>query len=174
MKIELLDKDTHLREDFDCGVDALNKFLKEQASSAGIKKISRTNVLVDEQRPTEVVAYYTLNFAEVSAPVDSRLYKKYPHKLPALLLSRLATDKKYQGQGHGEYMLIDAICAVAKIDIEQYSPAPVVGLVVDAKPGKDEFYKKQGFLVMDEASPTRQWLPIGTCVAIYRRVYSDH
>lgn len=173
MKIELLNKSTHQREAFDCGVEELNKFLCEQASSAAIKNISRTKVLVDEQQPSEIVGYFTLSYNEVMGPKESKLYKKYPHKLPVFLLSRLATDIKFQGQGHGEYMLLDAICAVARTEIEQNNPAPVIGMVVDAKPGKDDFYKKNGFLVMDNDNPLRLWLPIGTCIDIYRHVNVD-
>lgn len=170
MKTVVLDKNTHNREAFDCGTQRLNLFLRDQACSAASRNLSRTRVLIDDQNPSEIIGFHTVTYNEVSPPVDSKLYKKYPHKIPALLLSRLAVDVKHQGKGHGEHLLLEVICMTARAEIEGLAPAPVIGLVVDAKNGKNGFYEKYGFQIMDPDAPDRLWLPIGTCIEILNHI----
>src|SRR6187402_1979778 len=100
--MQTLNKNTHNRSRFDCGEEALNKFLREQASSGPKRYLSRTKVLVDSQNPSEIIGFHTLSYSEASAPVESNLYKLYPHPLPILLLNRMAVDAKYQGKRIGE------------------------------------------------------------------------
>ncbi len=172
LEIQTLDKNIHNRNGFDCGDEALNKFLREQASSGSKRYLSRTKVLVDNQNLSEIVGFHTLSYSESSAPVESNLYKRYPYPLPILLLNRMAVDIKYQGQRIGEQLLLDVINQTARVELEGLAPAPVIGLLVDAKDGKERFYTKYGFSPVDTKDPLRLWLPISICIETYKAANS--
>jgi len=55
-----LDKNKHDRNYFDCGVEALNNYLKVMASQQSKKDNTRTFVLTDENKPERIIGYYTL------------------------------------------------------------------------------------------------------------------
>lgn len=62
--IELLSK-SHNRNDFDCGNEALNLFLRQMARQYIQKGISRTFVLIDSDRPKEIIGFFSLTLCEV-------------------------------------------------------------------------------------------------------------
>ena len=73
-----LDKTTHDRQHFDCGVESLNNYLKVMASQQSQKDNTRTFVLVEEQNTERVIGYYTLIDRILS---DKSLFQieKWPH-----------------------------------------------------------------------------------------------
>jgi GNAT superfamily N-acetyltransferase len=166
--IQTLDKNIHDRSGFDCGVVALNKFLHEQASSGSKRYLSRTKVLVESQSPSEIIGFHSLSYSEIMAPENSNLYRKYPYPLPVLLLTRMGVDLKFKGRRIGEQLLLDVIFQVARVELEGLAPAPVIGLLVDAKDDAKAFYVKYGFQEVDSKNPLRLWLPIATCITIYK------
>lgn len=108
---ELLDK-KHNRKEFNCGKELLNNYLKTQATQDVKRKLSACFVLADSE--TNVVqGYYTLS--NNSIPLNSfsdQIRNKLPQSyksIPTTLLGRLAIDKKYQGNGIGKILLIDAL-----------------------------------------------------------------
>jgi GNAT superfamily N-acetyltransferase len=161
-----LDPQIHNRKAFDCGVPALNTFLQTQANNAAKRSLSKTFVLIDSDHPEEIIGYYTLSFAEIIAPTESKL-SSYPHPLPALKLSRMAVSQKFRGNRFGEQLLIEIIAKTART-AEAESLAPVIGLFVDPKVGAASFYKKYGFLPAsaDDESREMLWLPISSCVQV--------
>ncbi len=54
LKIETLTKD-HNRSEFDCGVDELNQYLKRIARQHINKGISRTFILVDDNKSAKIL-----------------------------------------------------------------------------------------------------------------------
>lgn len=69
-------------------------------------------VLVDSNEPAIVLGFYTLSsygidVGELPPEVVKRL-PRYP-LIPATLLGRLAVNVERQGQGIGEFLLIDAL-----------------------------------------------------------------
>ena len=60
-----LDKATHDRQQFDCGVESLNNYLKVMASQQSQKDNTRTFVLVEEQNAERVIGYYTLTMTPI-------------------------------------------------------------------------------------------------------------
>ena len=99
----------HNRRAFDCGVTALNQYLKQQARQKTVKHISKTYVACQDFAPTAIMGYHTLTGYSVTTPPSYPNYKKYPHPLNAVKLARLAVDRSQQGQRLGEQLLIDAI-----------------------------------------------------------------
>lgn len=96
----------HDREAFDCGKDALNRYLKIQANQDRKRDLTRCYVLVHEDQPKRILGYYTLSSAAVKSealPTDHRL----PYKeIPALILGRLARDVSQRGNGNGSRLLV--------------------------------------------------------------------
>lgn len=86
--VELLDR-SHDREQFDCGNEALNQFLKQTARQHVQKGISRTFVLIDSARPQEIIGFFTLTLCEVRLQELSQKWaKKYPTVIPGIKLAR--------------------------------------------------------------------------------------
>lgn len=159
-KLELLSRD-HDREHFDCGVEPLNAYLRGMARQHIEKQISMTYVLVDEAAtvPKPVLGYFTVGMCEVmAADMSLKFAKKYPPKLPAIRLGRLAIDHRQQGKRLGKALLFAAIK-------HYWTAAESVGgvaLIVDAKNEKAaEFYRHFGFQPFT-SDPLKLYMPLGT------------
>lgn len=148
--IELLGK-KHNREDFDCGKELLNNYLKTQAGQDIKRKLSACFVLSDKGTNT-IKGYYTLS--NTSIPLSSfseKIQKKIPKSytsVPATLLGRLAIDIKYQGKGIGKILLIDALKRAYDASIEIGSFAVVV-YPIDQE--AERFYKKYDFIKLPDS-----------------------
>lgn len=148
--------DGHDRKGFDCGDDELNRWLQQVARQHKDKRVSSTFVVVADASSTHVLGFYALNPAEVvNADLPAKLGKRLPLKVPVFRLGRLASAKSHQGRGIGEFMLFDAIDRVTRIAAEVGG----VGLVVNAKPGAIDFYRRYGFEPMAD-HPHHLFLPI--------------
>ncbi len=147
------------RGNFDCGVPALNDYLRRQAAQDMRRGVSRVYV-AHERSSTKVLGYYTLSaasFGKKSLPEKEA--KRLPHyPVPAALLGRLAVDHSYKGQGLGKYLLFDAFHRV----LRAAETLAAYALVVDAK--NDEaraFYEHYGFLRFPD-TPSRLFIPLET------------
>lgn len=148
----------HNRPAFCCGVDALDVYLKNQAGQDMRRLVSNCFVAADSDTGT-IAAYYTL--AAASIPMsdlpqeETKRLPRYP-VLPAVLIGRLAVDRRYQGIGLGGALLSDAVQRALRGD------AAAFALIVDAK---DEtaarFYAHHGFTAF-AGRPMRLFLPIET------------
>ena len=147
LTIELLSKN-HNRTQFNCGVDDLNFFLQRIARQHIEKGLSKTFVLVDIDKPTEIIAYMTLVVCEVfSDEIPHNWKKKYPSRIPAAKLARLAVSTGKQGNKHGQALLMDAI----QKTLNASNNIGIAGLFVDAKDETAKAYYNQfGFLSMPD------------------------
>ena len=137
-----LDKATHDRQHFDCGVESLNNYLKVMANQQSQKDNTRTFVLVEEQNSARVIGYYTLTMTPIDlSALPDKLQKKHHNASSGGLITRLAIDKRYAKQGYGEWLLIDALNRL--LQASETVAFPVV--IVDAKDGAIGFYEKFGF-----------------------------
>jgi ribosomal protein S18 acetylase RimI-like enzyme len=149
----------HDRQGFSCGAPALDRYLRELVGQDVRRRISNCFVALD---PAGVIAGY-YSFAATSLPITelaSEAAKRLPRYplLPAALIGRLAIDCRFQGQGLGGALVVDAIGRAA-----QAEPA-IFALVVDAK---DEaavrFYLHHGFQRFT-SRPQSLFLPIAEAV----------
>jgi hypothetical protein len=62
-----LDNDIQDCAGFDCGVPALNDYLRKFASQHRRRGVSQTCVLVDDSAPTRILGYNTLSAAQLEA-----------------------------------------------------------------------------------------------------------
>lgn len=142
MQTVLLDKKRHNRKSFDCGVDALNNYLKLMANQHALKDNSRTYILEDESNGEAIVGFYTLTMVSINLSLlPSKLQKKHENTYVAGLIARLAIDKRYTSRGLGSWLLIDALKKLLKASDAVAFPL----IVVDAKEGLSDFYEQFGF-----------------------------
>jgi len=144
----LLSKE-HDRDSFECGVSALNDFLRKYAWQNQRKNSSRTYVATRGER---IVGYYTLSFGAVSheeAPEQITAgLGKYP--IPIVLLARLAVEVDEKGKGLGKGLLLDAF----RRSVQAAEIAGLRAFVVHAKDDSAKaFYEKFDF----EPSPTNEY-----------------
>ena len=136
----------HDIDQFDCGEEPLNRFLKRFAIT-NQKTGSATTYVVC--RDGVVVGYYSLVVGAVEhEDAAVRVKKGMPgHPIPVMILARLAISKDIQRSGLGRALLKDALLrTVQAADI-----AGIRALLVHAKDEKArEWYKQFDF----EDSPT--------------------
>jgi GNAT superfamily N-acetyltransferase len=157
--VEELEAKRHNRTGFDCGVEPLNRYLKTQAGQHRVKGIATTFVLVDSERPSWILGYYSLSAASLSferlTEADRKGLPAYP--VPAVRTGRLAASLSMRGQRLGELLLQNAI----KRTLQARSLLGVHALVVEAKNAAVEgFYRKYGFRLCD-AKSRQLYLPLG-------------
>ena len=142
-RVEALDKQ-HDRKGFSCGVEPLDRYLKEQAGQDAKKRVAAPFVLC-KAKSNIVLGYYTLSALSIDVgawPEDVvRKLPRYP-VVPATLLGRLAVDKRLRGKGMGEYLLMNALRRAFVTSREVAS----VAVIVDAKDDAGVmFYQKYEF-----------------------------
>ncbi|MGB6546561.1 MAG: GNAT family N-acetyltransferase [Candidatus Acidiferrales bacterium] len=140
-RIEKLRRD-HVVEEFDCGRDELNRYLWRYAWQNQQAGAAQTYVgLVGEA----IVGYHTLAVGQVTLEdAPARLTKGLArHPVPIMLLARLATDRRWQGQGVGKALLKDAM-------LRTVQAADIAGIRALAVHAKDEearrFYEHFDFV----------------------------
>jgi GNAT superfamily N-acetyltransferase len=140
-RIEKLARD-HDIDPFDCGKEALNRFLRRFAFTSQQANASQTYVgLADDQ----VIGYYTLVVAEISPnEAPERVGKGLArHPIPLMLLARLAVERGWQGKGVGSGLLKDAMLRT----LQAAEIAGIRALAAHAKDGETQsFYIHFGFL----------------------------
>jgi ribosomal protein S18 acetylase RimI-like enzyme len=144
------------RSSFNSGIEALDDYLRKQASQDVRRRYSTCLVAIDRQT-TKVVGYYTLAMSSIPADdLPDDLKQKLPRYplVPVARLGRLAVDQAYQGRRLGSALLADAIARTVAADVAAYA------IVVDAKNKQaEEFYAHFGFLKLAR-SPKSLFLPI--------------
>jgi len=132
----------HAVEAFDCGRDALNRFLQEYALPNQLSGGAQTYVgLADET----VIGYYALAVGSVEQEQALERVKKgmAKHAIPIMLLARLAVDLQWQKQGVGAALLKDAMLRM----LQAADIAGIRALVVHAKDkAARAFYERFDFL----------------------------
>ncbi|MFB3880177.1 MAG: GNAT family N-acetyltransferase [Armatimonadota bacterium] len=140
LSIELLDKSVHDRTDFDCGAAELNDYLRFTARQHVDKGYAQVWVAVSGPGSPHVIGYYALSMTSL-AP-DELPRRVAVRKVPALLLGRLAVDRRHQGQKIGARLLMSAQHNALLVSQQ----VGVHALVVDALDDHAAaFYRKYGF-----------------------------
>lgn len=107
LRIEKLTRQ-HAVDKFDCGQDALNRFLMRFALINQQANASQTYVSLADDT---VIGFYTLVVGEVAfEEAPERLTKGLAHHaVPIMLLARLAVSTDWHGRGVGAGLLKDAM-----------------------------------------------------------------
>jgi len=158
-------------ENFDCGDDALNNYLKRHAWTNQEKSsIGVSYVAADEGAPRTVLGYFTLAIASV--PRDA-FPKKHVRGLPAydlplILLARLAVDRRFAGRGLGHALISEAL----RISLRVADEVGCRCIITDAYRDRAGWYARYGFVPIEggaESGPQRMFLDIRTVRAAVRR-----
>jgi GNAT superfamily N-acetyltransferase len=162
--VELLSRH-HDRSEFSCGVDALDRYLRQQAGQEMRRYVASVYVLYDRELQT-IAGYYTLSAFSVeptTLPDDiSRRLPRY-ESIPAVLLGRLATDTRYRGQGFGGLLLINALRRSLEVST-QVGAAMVVVDAIDRAAAS--FYERYGFHAFP-SYPNRLFITMQTIATLY-------
>jgi predicted GNAT family N-acyltransferase len=164
-RVEPLGKQ-HDRSKFSCGVEALDRYLHEQAGQDARKRVVAPFVLC-EGTSNQVVGYYTLSALSLDIgkwpEAVAKKLPKYP-LVPATLLGRLAVDTQVRGSGAGEHLLMDAVHRA----LEATQKVASVAVVVDAKNAAAEsFYRRYGFVSFADQQH-RLFLPMAVIAKLFR------
>jgi len=140
-RVEKLRRD-HPVEEFDCAREELNRYLVRYAWQNQQAGAAQTYVgMVGEV----IAGYYALAVGQVTLEDAPERLKKglAKHPVPIMLLARLATDRRWQGQGVGKALLRDAMQRTLEA-------ADIAGIRAFAVHAKDEearrFYEHFDFI----------------------------
>lgn len=155
----------HDRSRFACGSAALDHYLLAQAGQDARKRVAAPFVMCGGEGNT-VLGYYTLSAISVDiGEWPETVAKKLPRYpiVPATLLGRLAIDRRFQGQGAGEYLLTDALHRSLHASYQVASLA----VIVEAKDeGAVAFYRRYDFIPFKDR-PAKLFLPLRTIELLF-------
>jgi GNAT superfamily N-acetyltransferase len=132
----------HAVDDFDCGEDALNRFLSRFALQNQQASASQTYVGLADGN---IIGFYTLVVSEVAYDDAPERLKKglARHPVPLMLLARLAVSQRWQGKGVGSGLLKDVMLRTTQA-------AEIGGIRALAAHAKNDtacaFYEHFGFI----------------------------
>ena len=130
----------HQTEQFSCGVESLDAWLKRRALKNQVQGASRTYVVCQGDR---VMAYYAIASGVVTC---NEATGRLRDPIPVVVLCRLGVDSTVHGQGLGRALVRDAAMRILQAsDVIGIRGMTVQALSDDAK----FFYEHMGF----EASP---------------------
>ena len=162
-RVEVLAKH-HDRAAFACGSQPLDRYLQQQARQDADERVAAPFVLVISPA-NRVLGYYTLSASLIGvAELPQDMIKRLPRypQLPVTLLGRLAVDRGLQGQGAGQFLLMDALCRC----LDAADEIAAMAVVVDAKDeAASAFYRHFGFIELQQ--PRRWFLPMKTVASLF-------
>jgi GNAT superfamily N-acetyltransferase len=130
--------------------DGLRAFLKKSALKFSASNIAKTYVAIEKDNAEQplIRSYISILLSEIkkeyAATDDCPEANRY--NFPAVKIARLATDQNFEGKGLGGGL----IAFVAGLVREHVMPhAGCRFLILDANRAKIEFYKKRGFVLVD-------------------------
>jgi GNAT superfamily N-acetyltransferase len=142
---------SHDRTRFTCGVDALDRYFREQAGQ-DVRRRATACFVAREIATNRIAGFYTLAAAGVLlAHMPARLAKRLPRypTVPVARLGRLAVASAWHGRKLGGALLWDAIERASRSEVAVYA------LVVDAKDEQAEsFYLHHGFVPFGDTPGT--------------------
>lgn len=155
----------HRKKEFCCGKSLLDNYLHKQANQDVKRKLSACFVLRDEK--TDLLkGYYTLANSSIAQElIPEKFQKKLPNSyksIPTTLLGRLAIDNRFQGQGVGKLLLIDALRKSFDSSRSLGSFAVVVDPIDE---DAERFYDKYGFIKLPDSG--KMFLPMNTVRTLF-------
>lgn len=146
-RIEKLRRE-HPIDAFDCGQEALNRWLVRHALQNQSAGSAQTYVGLAGDA---VIGYYSLTVGQIEfADAPERLQKGMArHPVPIMLLARLAVHKDWQKQGVGRALLADAV----RRTVQAAGIAGIRALAVHAKDEPARRYYEQFDFVPSPTDP---------------------
>lgn len=150
----------HEVDDFDCGTEALNRYIREQARQDMRRRLAAVFVAIS-RGANAVDGFYALSATSIQAgELPPQVAKKLPRiaPIPATLLGRLAVSVGARGTGLGKVLLFDALQRAN----EHSAHVASFAVVVDAKDeSAKSFYEHFGFIPFADRT-SRLFIPMKT------------
>lgn len=136
---------------FDCGEPSLDDWLRKRALANLTLGASRTYV-VCEAGSRRIWGYYAVNMGQIAnADATGPMRRNMPAYIPAVVMGRLAIDRKAQGIGLGAFLLLDAVNRAVEATTHVSARLFLVhALSLEA----EAFYLRHGFTRLPVTSPT--------------------
>jgi len=152
-------KQEHQLSQFNCGVSALDHWLKHKALANERSRATRTYVLSTKDR--KVIGYYALAAASIAAiEVPRKIKRNIPDPIPVMVLGRLAIDLKFRSKRLGDALLRDAILRI----IQTSEIVGVKAILVHAiSEQAKQFYLDRSFIT-SPINPMTLLLPIESLI----------
>jgi GNAT superfamily N-acetyltransferase len=120
-----LDLRRHDRSAFDSGASSLDEWLRRYAGQNRRRDTAATWVIATE--PEMVVAYASVAMTAIDrSAAPSALAKGAPDPVPALLLGRLAVDRRFSGLGIGTALAAHVLATAVELNAKAACRAVVV------------------------------------------------
>jgi ribosomal protein S18 acetylase RimI-like enzyme len=163
--IEPFDPERHDREDFSCGVEPLDNFVKRTANK--LAKADNLRIFVMATADGPIIGFYALNAHAVSfTDLPPKFARTRPShgNIPGAYISMIGVDQRFAGRGYGGDLLVDALKRIARA-------ADALGIAVvmlDVLNDGDAslvarwktLYEGYGFAPLP-SNPLRLFLPLG-------------
>ena len=165
--IEPFDPRKHDRAAFSCGTPRFDNFLKRTARKQQGGDFTRVWIATDSGH-TAILGYYALNAHSLEGDdLPAHLTRNAPRhgRIPAVYLSLIAVDHRYQGQGIGRILLADALKRAARAADQVGLKAVILDVIEDGGAETTEkrrsFYAAMGFQALP-SRPLRMFISIET------------
>jgi GNAT superfamily N-acetyltransferase len=143
----LLDVARHDRTEFNSGEPALDEWLRRYAGQNRRRDTAATWVIVDAE--SVVVAYASVAMTGIDrSAAPPSVAKQAPDPVPALLLGRLAVDRRHTGLGVGTTLVGHVLATAVELNAKAACRAVVVaGLNAEAR----RWWERLGFHAFEPA-----------------------
>jgi GNAT superfamily N-acetyltransferase len=155
-------RDDHDLDGFDCGEPTLNDWLLTSSRTSNETGGGRVYVTADARN--SVKGYHALATGAVAfknAPPEMQ-ENLGPYPISIVLLTRLAVDLEFQGQGVGRSLLLDAFAQTLAASLVVGAKALMVDALHDRAAG---FYTYYGFKPFSPSFPRKYFLLIDDIAA---------
>ena len=144
-----LDPGRHDRTRFESGEPTLDEWLRRYAGQNRRRDTAATWVILDAR--DAVVAYATIAMTGIDrSAVPPSVAKQAPDPVPALLLGRLAVDRRHSGQGIGTALVTHVLATAVELNTKAACRAVIVSaLNSDAR----RWWERLGFRPLDPDDP---------------------
>ena len=137
----------HDLEDFQSGEEALDSWLRDRALDNMATGASRTYVICPSGS-LKVIGYFAICMGQIlNQDVTGSMRRNMPRQIPAVILGRLAIDKKWQGKA----LLNDAVQRSARA-AQEVSARLLIVHAISAQ--AEAFYLHHGFIRLPIETPT--------------------
>lgn len=132
----------HNLDQFSCGKQVLDDWLRNTALKNHSQGGSRTFVITDEET-NRVIGYYCISTGSIEHnKITGKFKRNMPDPIPVILLGRLAVDVDYANRGIGTGLMKDCYKRVVSISTEVGVRAILVHAIDDES---RQYYLKLGF-----------------------------
>jgi len=139
----------HHREQFDSGEPVLDEWLRRYAGQNRRRDTAATWVITDVD--DVVVAYASVAMTGIDrSAAPEKLARRAPDPVPALLLGRLAVERRYASLGIGTALTAHVLATAVELNEKAACRAVVVTAL---NPTARTWWERLGFRPLDPADP---------------------